>query len=36
MVGHEGRGLYYLDKEITSISAGTVAGPSAGAGEPGA
>jgi ferritin len=36
MVGHEGRGLYYLDKEITSISAGVVAGPSAGAGEPGA
>ena len=35
MVGFEGRGLYYLDKEITGISADVVAGPSAGATAPG-
>ena len=34
MVGHEGRGLYYLDKEINTISAGVVAGPSAGTEAP--
>lgn len=29
MVGHDGRGLYYLDKEIVGIQASTVAGTAA-------